>query len=217
MSECEEVSAAVVLAGGRNRRFPELKSFINIEGTPIIAGNLRLLKELFREVFISTNDPGPYFELAGHFGATLVGDVLASRGPMSGIYSALINAKGPGVFVVACDMPFLNREVITFIRQRRLRYCGEYGPCDAVVPVFNNKPQPLSGIYSQTLLPVLEDAVMHEKTSMVRFLRDVRTYFIDEPDIREIDPEGRSFVNINTVEDYEAINKRIWKEDLLLR
>ncbi len=205
MNECEDVSAAVVLAGGRNSRFPELKSFINIEGSPIIARNLALLRELFRKVFVSTNDPGPYFKLAGHFGATLLGDVLASRGPMSGIYSALINAKGPGVFVVACDMPFLNKEVITFIRERRLCYCGEYGPCDAVVPVFNNRPQPLAGIYSRTLLPVLEEAVMHEKTSMVRFLHEVRTYFINEPDMRTIDPDGRSFVNINTMEDYKTM------------
>ena len=48
---------------------------------------------------------------------------------------------------------------------------------------------------------------MHEKTSLIPFLREVNTYFINESDMRTIDPEGRSFVNINTVEDYEAIKK----------
>ena len=199
MNECEEITAAVILAGGRNMRFGTLKSFINIEGRPIIARNLELLKELFHEVFISTNLPEPYF----HLGAPLIGDVLPSRGPMSGIYSALINAKGPGVFVVACDMPFLNKKAVTFILERRLSHCKESGPCDAAVPVFNNRPQPLSGIYSRTLLPYLEEGIVHEKTALIRFLHEVNTYFIKEPDMRTIDPGGRSFMNINTVEDYE--------------
>ena len=201
MIECEEVTTAVILAGGGNRRFRALKSFINIEGMPIIARNLALLRELFCEVFISTNFPEPYFYL----GAPLIGDVLPSRGPMSGIYSALINAKGPGVFVVACDMPFLNKEVMSFILQQRMRHCRECGTCDATVPVFNHGPQPLLGVYSRSLLPHLENGIVHEKTSLVPFLRGVNTYFINEPDMRTIDPDGRSFININTVEDYEAV------------
>ncbi len=205
MSECEDITAAVVLAGGGNRRFGALKSFINIEGMPIIARNLALLRELFHEVFISTNSPDPYFYL----GAPLIGDVLPSRGPMSGIYSALINAKGPGVFVVACDMPFLNKKVMTFILERRLRHCRECGPCDAVVPVFNKVPQPLSGVYSRTLLPHLEDGIVHEKTSLIPFLHGINTYFINESDMRKADPGGRSFMNINTVGDYETIKHKV--------
>jgi len=199
VSECEEVTAAVILAGGGNRRFGTLKSFINIEGRPLIARNLELLKELFPEVFISTNLPEPYFYL----GAPLIGDVLPSRGPMSGIYSALINAKGPGVFVVACDMPFLNKKAVTFVLEQRLRHCKEFGTCDAAVPVFNDRPQPLLGVYSRTLVPYLEEGIVHEKTALIRFLHEVNTYFIKEPDMRTIDPGGRSFMNINTVEDYE--------------
>ncbi len=200
MIDCQEITAAVILAGGGSRRFGALKSFIDIEGVPIIARNLALLRELFQEVFISTNLPEPYSRL----GAPLIGDVLPSRGPMSGIYSGLINAKGPGIVVVACDMPFLNKKVMNFILDRRLRHCRECGPCDAAVPVFNNWPQPLSGIYSRALLPYLEESIVQDKTSLSRFLREVNTYFIDESDMRTIDPEGRSFININTIEDYKT-------------
>jgi len=204
VSEFREITSAVILAGGGNRRFGVLKSFISIEGAPVITKSLKLFRKLFHEVFISTNDPEPYFHLAECSGVTLIGDVLTSLGPMSGIYTALINARGPGVFAVACDMPFLNANVITFIREQHLRHCLECGPCDAVVPVFNNEPQPLSAIYSRTLLPYLQDAIVNDKTSMIPFLRGVNTYFIDESDLRLIDPDGRSFININTTEDYEA-------------
>jgi molybdopterin-guanine dinucleotide biosynthesis protein A len=195
------VSTAVILAGGENRRFRGLKSFMNIEGTPVIARNLALLKELFQEVFISTNSPGPYF----HLGATLIGDVVPSRGPMAGIYSALLNAKGPGIFVAACDMPFLSKKVINLICETYLRSCRDCGPCDAVVPVFGNEPQPLLGIYSRDLIPHMEKLIALEKTSVNALLREVRTCFVREPDIRMLDPTGRSFVNINTVEEYNSV------------
>ncbi|MBF0557195.1 MAG: molybdenum cofactor guanylyltransferase [Nitrospirae bacterium] len=212
MSGCGEITAAVILAGGVNRRFGAPKSFIDIEGTPIIKRSLSLLKELFDEVFISTNDPEQYFHLADCAGVPLIGDVFSSLGPMSGIYSALINSRGPGIFAVACDMPFLRQDVIRFICKEHLRYSRECGPCDATVPVFNNEPQPLSAVYSRTLLPHLENALINCKTAMTPFLRGVKTFFIDEADLRVIDPEGRSFTNINTAGDYEAIRKQVNSE-----
>jgi molybdopterin-guanine dinucleotide biosynthesis protein A len=184
----------VILAGGQNTRFPTLKAFINIEGSPIIERNLKLLKELFDEVLISTNMPERYFYL----GAPLIGDVLSSEGPMSGIYSALLNAKSDCVFVTACDMPFIKKELISLIRER----CGG---ADAVIPVYNNEPQPLFGVYCKTALPYIEEGIINKKTTLKRFLDNIKTAYIGEADIRKIDPEGMSFVNINTLEDYEKI------------
>lgn len=207
MSGCGDITAAVILAGGGNRRFGTPKSFIDMGGAPIITRSLALLRKLFLEVFISTNDPEPYFHLAGCSGAPLIGDVLPSLGPMSGIYTALINAKGPGVFAAACDMPFLDGDMIGFIHERHLHHCRECGPCEATVPVFGNEPQPLSAIYSRTLLPHIEDAIIAGRTSLIPFLRGVNTFFIPEAEVRGIDPEGRSFTNINTVEDYEAARR----------
>jgi molybdopterin-guanine dinucleotide biosynthesis protein A len=42
---------------------------------------------------------------------------------------------------------------------------------------------------------------------MKRLLSEINTNFIGESDIITIDPDGRSFVNINTMEDYKkAVN-----------
>lgn len=189
----------VILAGGENRRFPTLKGFIKIGDSTIIERNLSIMKGMFDEVFISTNTPEKYFYL----GAPLIGDVLPSRGPMSGIYSALINSKYDSVFVVACDMPFVKREVISFICDR---YAGlRSRAIDAVIPIYNNEPQPLFGVYCKTAMPHLEEGIADRKTSLKRFLDKIKTDFIDEPEIRKIDPAGASFVNINTPEDYEKL------------
>ncbi|MBI5212749.1 MAG: molybdenum cofactor guanylyltransferase [Nitrospirae bacterium] len=189
----------VILAGGENRRFPTLKGFIKIGDSTIIEKNLLIMKGMFDEVFISTNMPEKYFYL----GVPLVGDALPSQGPMSGIYSALINAKGDCVFVVACDMPFIKKEVISLICDRHADLRSQ--AIDAVIPIYNNEPQPLFGVYCKTALPYLEEGIANKKTSLKRFLDKIKTDFIGGSDIRKIDPEGRSFVNINTPEDYEKL------------
>jgi molybdopterin-guanine dinucleotide biosynthesis protein A len=202
----------VVLAGGKNLRFPTLKSFIKIDNSTIIEKNLALLGDIFDEVFISANMPEKYFYL----GVPLIGDVLPSRGPMSGIYSSLINAKSDCIFVIACDMPFVERDVVSFICKKHMEISkggfhkgDDKSPSciDATIPVYNGQPQPLLGVYCKTALPYLEahlvDYVLKEKTSMRRLLTEINTHFIDESDIMTIDPDGRSFVNINTMEDYE--------------
>jgi molybdopterin-guanine dinucleotide biosynthesis protein A len=191
----------VILAGGQNTRFPIQKGFISIKGIAIIDRNLALMKSLFRDVLVSTNTPEAYFSL----GTPLVGDMLPSRGPMAGIYTSLINSRDPSIFVSACDMPFLDASVIRLV-------CKKYGEqsngdhIDAVIPVFDNKPQPLLGVYCNTVLPALEEGILNDKVSLRQFLKEIRVCFVDEADVRLVDPRGKSFVNINTVDDYEMIS-----------
>lgn len=202
----------VVLAGGKNLRFPTLKSFIKIDNSTIIEKNLALLEDIFDEVFISTNMPEKYFYLD----VPLIGDVLPSRGPMSGIYASLINAKSDCIFVIACDMPFIEEDVVSFICKKHIEVFkgglhkgDDKSPLciDATIPVYNGQPQPLLGVYCKTALPYLEDCVLNEKTSMKRLLSEINTNFIGESDIMTVDPDGRSFVNINTMEDYEKLRR----------
>ncbi|MEW5745688.1 MAG: molybdenum cofactor guanylyltransferase [Nitrospirota bacterium] len=196
----EEVATAVILAGGANKRFPTLKGFIKIGETTILERNLALLRTLFPEVMVSANTPELYFRL----GAPLVGDVLPSRGPMAGIHAALLNAKGDAVFAVACDMPFIAPALITALVERH-RKATQQEPVDATVPRCKGALQPLFGIYSKEVLPVLEEHIVSDRCSLKPFLDEVRTCIIDEAAIQALDSEGRSFVNINTVEDYRAV------------
>jgi len=193
----------VILAGGQNTRFPFPKGFIRIKGISIIGRALTLMRSLFGDVFISTNVPEAYFSL----GVPLVGDVLPSRGPMSGIYSSLINSRDPAIFVCACDMPFLDAKVIRLICEK-YREQSQRKHIHATVPVFNGEPQPLFGVYCNTVLPALERGILNDKVALKQFLTEIKSYFVAETDVRATDPEGKSFVNINTVEDYEMIMGR---------
>ncbi|MCG2709533.1 MAG: NTP transferase domain-containing protein [Thermodesulfovibrionales bacterium] len=103
-----------ILAGGENRRIPLLKGHIEINGEKIIDSIVNLMKSLFGRAVISTNTPEFYF----YCGAPMIGDIINQRGPLTGIFSVLSNIKDDAIFVVACDMPFLNDQLMKYMVER---------------------------------------------------------------------------------------------------
>lgn len=201
----------VILSGGENSRMPVLKGFLKVGGRPIIERSLGVLREIFGRVVISTNMPEKYFRL----GVPMIGDLKKERGPMTGILSALIATGEESVFVVACDMPFINAELIRYMVDKHNKQSAfsnqpsaiSKSPIpnyDAVIPVFNNRPEPLFGIYTRSGIDIMAGAIDDGQRGIYKLLLEsMKALFISEEEVRGIDPEGRSFVNINTVADYE--------------
>jgi molybdopterin-guanine dinucleotide biosynthesis protein A len=190
---------AVILAGGENRRMPLVKAFLQIDGRSIIEASVELLKGIFDRVIISTNDPEIYFYL----GVLLVGDIMEERGPMTGILSALSLPGVAEVFVTACDMPFINGILTRYMMDR-----WESGR-EALIPVFDGKPQPLFGIYSGKNAGAMEESIRKGDRGLIDFLEGRNVLYIEEKEVRNIDAEGRSFVNINTIDDVKREGGKI--------
>ncbi|HLD48373.1 MAG TPA: hypothetical protein VJA64_11140, partial [Desulfobaccales bacterium] len=60
--------------------------------------------------------------------------------------------------------------------------------------------EPFPGIYSVRLLPALQDFLQTDRRP-TRFLEVCRPQVLSEKEILTLDPEGRSFFNLNTPED----------------
>lgn len=190
-----------ILAGGENRRIPMLKGHIEFNGEKIIDSSVNLMRNLFGRAVISTNTPELYF----YCGAPMIGDIINQRGPLTGIFSVLSNIKDDAIFVAACDMPFLNEELIRYMVDKYNNFNSGTNKWDAVIPVFEGKPQPLFGIYSKNILGVIEKRLNKGLKKLKDLLTEINVLYIKEEEIRQIDPEGRSFLNINTMEDLEKI------------
>ena len=80
---------------------------------------------------------------------------------------------------------------------------------DAAIPLFDKKTQPLLGIYSKRIAGKLENSLQSGQRSLKEFLTKIDVLYIKEEEVRRIDPEGRSFVNINTLEDLEREGGKI--------
>jgi len=183
---------ALVLAGGDNTRYPTPKGLIAIGGRSIIQRQIDMLNTLGLTPHVSTNTPDLYAGL----GVPLIGDSVRRAGPVSGIISAFDATGTPEMLVMACDMPFIKPEMIQYIIEHR---GGE-----ATVPAPGGRPEPLLAVYTDKAAGKMRRAMEKGNSSMRGLLGLLEARLIHQDEICVIDPEGVSFVNINTPEDYRA-------------
>jgi molybdenum cofactor guanylyltransferase len=191
---------AVVLAGGKSSRMGRPKSLLVFDGEPLILHIVRALKRMFAETVIVA---APEQELPD-LPAILVRDEVAYQGPVGGIYYGLKAASGNFCFVTSCDVPFLNLALISHLTSQMLNH-------DVVVPHWENRFQPLHAAYRTSVLPLLKEQLDRGELRPVYLFDKVRTRKIGEDEIRRFDPEGLSFFNMNTPDDYERALQR-WEE-----
>lgn len=144
------------------------------------------------ELLLITNDPEPY----AYLGLPTYSDLFVDHGPLGGIHSALVNARSPHVLMVACDMPWLNRDLLVYLAELR-------DTADVIVPRWQKFPEPLHAVYSKACLEPVEKQIEAGNLKITRFYNDVTVRFIDREEIMRFDPQGRSFTNVNRPEDLQ--------------
>lgn len=182
----------IVLAGGENRRMGKDKAFLRVAGVPLIEHVLGALRKSVERIIIVTNSPEAY----AAYDALVVSDACERRGPLTGIYSGLLRSQDDYNVVVACDMPFLNSELLTYMT-------GLAGKYDVVLPKIGNFTEPLHAVYRRELLHVIEDHIKKGQQRIQNIFTGLRVRYITEKEIDRFDPLRRSFINLNTPEEYK--------------
>jgi molybdopterin-guanine dinucleotide biosynthesis protein A len=167
------------------------KALIPLGGQPLIAHLLARVEGLGDELLITTNRPEPY----ARFGARTASDPVPGAGALEGLHTALTAAKGDLVLLLACDMPFVSRSLLEHM-------LGLADDADIVVPRREGRFEPLHALYKRgRCLPPLRSALASGERRMISFFPQVHVLTIEEPELTRLDPQGRSFFNVNTPED----------------
>jgi len=180
----------IILAGGKNLRMGKNKAFLEIKGQRIIDRTKQLFVDLFDEVFLVANSPLDYLDL----NLRVVSDLFPEGGALGGIYSGLFHASHSHAFVAACDMPFLNKALISHLSALSPGY-------DIVIPKTEDGWQPLHAVYSQKCLPFMEDLLQEKNLKIIDFFPKVKKREVTTEEILPFDPQLVSFLNVNTPED----------------
>ena len=184
----------VILSGGKNMRMGENKAFLRIEGERMIDRTVRLFRAVFQQVIIVTASPLDYLDQQ----ATIVTDILPEKGALGGLYTGLFFALDEQVFVVACDMPFLNRAFLEYM-------IGQTAGYDIIVPAPPDGLQPLHAVYSRRSLPVIRSLLDRNRLQIKELYPSQKLLKIPVEVLRSFDPGGRMFLNVNTPEDLRNI------------
>jgi len=184
--------SGVILAGGLNTRFGgQNKAFITFEGRRLIDRIHALFRGFFDEIVVVTNQPLLYLQLD----AKIVTDVFPIRCSLTGIHAGLFYASHPFAFITACDTPFLQKAVIETI----LDAVGE--GADVVIPHVEAGFEPLCAAYSKRCLQPIENQLRRGELRISRFFRKMRVKTISETRLKKLDPELKTFFNINAPAD----------------
>ncbi|PJF39347.1 MAG: molybdopterin-guanine dinucleotide biosynthesis protein MobA, partial [Phototrophicales bacterium] len=98
---------------------------------------------------------------------------------------------------VACDMPFLNVHLLKTLIDLRLNH-------DAVVPNALGKLHPLHAVYSKTCLPVIRQQIEQEQLRIIDIFSKLSVRYLEEPQLRQIDPQLFSLLNLNRPQDIQS-------------
>lgn len=186
----------IILSGGKNKRMGINKAFLKINGQRLIDRTVDIFKSLFDPVIVVTNTPPLYLDL----GVEIVTDLYANTGALGGIYTGLFYAPSDQAFVVACDMPFIDKNFIKHMISRSKNF-------DIVVPQCPEGFQPLHAIYSKKCLPRIENLITNNKLKISGFYKGVKMLTLNEDVILPFDPEGKMFLNVNSQQNLESIMK----------
>ena len=189
--------SAVILSGGKSSRMGRPKALLPFDDKPLIAHLVERLSQRFSDIVVVAAPDQTLPSLP----VTLVHDAVAYQGPVGGIYYGLRAIRGPAAFVTSCDAPFLQLPLIDYLVSQLTHNGHGY---DVVVPVWQDRLQPLHAVYRRRVIPHLQEQLATQRLRPVYLYDTVPTRTVPAAEIKRFDPEGLSFLNMNTQEDYQA-------------
>jgi molybdenum cofactor guanylyltransferase len=196
--------AIAVLAGGLSSRMGYNKSFALLEGEYLIAHTLKAL-----DAISTTDSPMPVFIVANEVAASaysqfarpVVNDVLPGRSSLNGLYSALWHSPGQYTLCIACDMPFLKSALLSLLIEVA-------HDVQAVVPRVDGRLETLCAVYEKTCIRPFHEAIQTGILKIQSALATVQTRYVEADEMRKVDPDLTSFVNVNTQDDLTRISTK---------
>lgn len=181
-------ASGIILAGGRSSRMKFNKAFAEIGGRPVIEIIIEKFARLFDETFIISNEP----ELFDQLGVAVYTDVYPRMGPVSGIHSGLYHARYDRTFVLGCDVPFMNMDLVAYM----LSILDDY---DSVVPEIDAYLQPLAAVYSRKCLPILQACLETNRVKLIRIFEELNALVLTRHELEKYGIVEEIFLNVNDI------------------
>jgi molybdopterin-guanine dinucleotide biosynthesis protein A len=193
-----------VLSGGKGSRMGGEKGLVVLGGLPLISYSVRTMEIVADEVVVAVA-PGMSREYSDALGSriVIVEDAQTAAGPLEGLTTALGAAKGDYAFVCPCDTPFLRADVcqaIALVAKGR----------DGAVPRIGGYLEPLHCAFRRRhCLAVFQEALEQGIHKLSEAYNGLDMVYIEEEDMRALDPHLESFWNINTAEDLAKAEQKL--------
>ena len=192
----------LLLAGGKSRRMGRDKASMRIGDSDLNQAEqgAELLKPFCREVVVSLRG-GQESPIRQSMRIAVIEDCFEAVGPLAGILSAFDHEPNSAWLVIACDLPFLNREVIAYLLSARNADSPVF-PFTAYQSSTDGLPEPVCAVYEPSAFPILRRHYEEDHSCPRRILIDEHCRLIPLPQGHE-----HTLANINTPEDLTKVEQ----------
>jgi molybdopterin-guanine dinucleotide biosynthesis protein A len=187
--------AAVVLCGGLSSRMGRSKAHLPFGPEALLTRVARACAEVCGEIVVVA--AGGQEMPALPSGTTVVRDGMPEQGPLEGLAAGLAAVRAPAAFCTSCDVPFLRAAYVA-------RMFDALGDAAAVQAVVEGMAQPLLAVYRSSLAPKAARLVREGRRRVMFLAEGEEVRLVREAEVREADPDLRSFRNLNSPEEYAA-------------
>ncbi len=189
----------IIIAGGKSTRFGEDKLSYQLGGRAILERVVSGLSFIDSDsIIVTSEERGKIGEGLGR--CKTVFDFIPQGGPLASIYTGLTFTEHEYSFVCAGDMPFVSRDVISYM-------AGEIKDNDIVIPEIGDGMQTLHAIYSRKCYPILNRALQMGSGRMRYFFSHLKVRRVSEDELRGVDPELKSLFDIDSQNDLKLANQ----------
>jgi molybdenum cofactor guanylyltransferase len=209
--------AALVLSGGSARRFQKQnvgwqdKALAEVNGKPLFVHAVENVRDVVDEVIVCVNSEerrDRYSEVLARYGLTariVIDEKVDVSGPTVGIMSGLHATQADYCLTIPCDMPFLKPTVANYLFNQAEGF-------EVTVPMWpDGRLETLNmTLHRQTAIAITETLCILKRARSDDIIRASAKTLLVSPlkEIRKIDPELKSFININSQEELTKLQTR---------
>jgi molybdenum cofactor guanylyltransferase len=190
--------SGIILAGGAGKRMGRDKALLSWHGRTLLDAIIDTVARIADDALVVGRDGGRGLDSQAR---TMVDDV-SGCGPLAGLATGLRAARHEYAVTVSCDLPFLDERVLQYLIGCRAGF-------DAVVPRVDGHPQMLHAVYHRDVAVAAARLLAVKDLRLESVLTDLRVRWVSEEEIGVIDPEFRSFTNVNYPEDWAKIQESV--------
>jgi molybdopterin-guanine dinucleotide biosynthesis protein A len=207
---------AFLLVGGKSLRMGRDKALLEINSAPLVQRAANFLASLVSKITLVTSATVPAdptnTNRYSSLGLPRLVDRWPDSGPLGGIATALAGAQSPWCLILACDMPFITKEWITYLLSRVAESESQTDAsprADIIIPETERGLEPLCAVFRSACAPTLAAALEHGVRKVTDALAHVNQRRITEKEWRTFSPDGNLFGNLNTWQDYLDAQQRL--------
>lgn len=192
--------SAIILAGGKSKRMGFDKQQLSFKQMKLVNQQIEKLSHLFEDIIVVTYSPHYYQNLR----CRTVCDELKEKGPLAGIHVGLKHAISHYTYVLACDMPHINRAYIRYMQQR----IGTHNVDVCLTQHGSKRMEPFNAFYAKSMVKKIERYLLKNKRSVCGLIEQCEAYLVDEKQARRFSPQLDMFLNLNTMEQVKKYQRQ---------